>query len=749
MTALATTDGLPLTFGAGVAIDLPGAVPTDWSIPEVLRDLQKADALYGDAVVTAQRSAFAQPILNTGTQKWAGVVPAAGLLFCIPYDATAVLILDPAHGHAWQTDFGLSGMSDLAKWSGAALGSDGLIRCAPYNATDILTIDPVAMTAFRSALGATLTGSAKYDGAVVGGDGKVYCVPRNAASVLVIDPGTGTASTTTYGLSLTGSSKWRGAARVGDKVYCAPYDATDILVIDTAAQTASRSAMTADLTGSTKWGSAAAVGTKVYCVPRSATDILVIDTAAGTASRSALGADLTGSEKWFAAVAYEDKVIGIPGSATDFLVIDDTAGTASRSNLGIYNIRTPNVSGVSSGNKWFAAGLDPTTGKVYAPPGGSTTPALDILTLDPAAMTALHSDFRILVDMSTKWFGGAQAGDGLYYCAPATNSVVLIIDTNRRTAYTRDYGLTFPLGPTSPQKWASGIWANGRIYFITRSTTNKVVVLDLATQTATEKDWGLDLGAAVIDEQKWIGSSLGADGKIYCIPYARADVLIIDPATDTAILSTLGVDMGTPGAASAKWVGGQLHPNGKIYCAPRRANKVLVIDSDPTSAGYQTAELKDWGLDLSLGGANEKWSMPKLGLDGKIYCTPRSDGACVLVIDPATDTAEMKTYGLDYTGYGGSIATCTGPDGKLYALPVSAGDILVLDVITQTASWQTYGLATNPWASPAANKWAGAFQGADGAIYGVPRNAESIILDFAGASPIPGRTRLGPYMNKL
>ena len=68
---------------------------------------------------------------------------------------------------------------------GGVLGPDGKIYGIPVNATDILVIDPVAGTATRTAMGATLTGSAKWYGGVLGPDGKIYGITNNATDILV------------------------------------------------------------------------------------------------------------------------------------------------------------------------------------------------------------------------------------------------------------------------------------------------------------------------------------------------------------------------------------------------------------------------------------------------------------------------------------------------------------------------------------------------------------------------------------
>src|SRR5690606_5250443 len=132
---------------------------------------------------------------------------------------------------AQRTNMGVN-LSGSEKWRGITAGPDGKLYCAPYNATDILVIDPVAGTATRTNMGADLSGTDKWRGIAAGPDGKLYCAPYDATNILVIDPVAGTATRTNMEVGLSGILKWCGTATgPAGKLYCAPYNATDILVI--------------------------------------------------------------------------------------------------------------------------------------------------------------------------------------------------------------------------------------------------------------------------------------------------------------------------------------------------------------------------------------------------------------------------------------------------------------------------------------------------------------------------------------
>ena len=673
----------------------------DFARSPILSALKQAAVFNGQSKVTSVFTSWQQPITNTGTERWNGQVESLnGKRYFVPRDATKVLIFDPVLGTAVQTDFGLT-LTDASKWSGGARGRNGKIYCAPYNSPDVLVIDPATGTATRETFGLTLSATAKYSGAVLGANGLIYCIPYSAAGgVLVIDPDAGSAHFNTFGITganLTGGVKWSGGVSVGTKIYGIPFSNTGgMLVIDTIAGTAAVNAFGASMTGNSKWSSGAVIGTKIYCAPRDATDMLVVDTTAGTATRETYGATLTGTGKWRQTLVIGTKVYGIPGDSADFLVLDTVAGTATRETYGTYEFRQP-LNMMPGGLKW--AGAFALKGKIYGVPCGGVQAGQDMLVLDTTTTptpTGYYTDLRAYIPTTTtKWFGGVLHPNGKIYCAPASAQDLLVIDTTTQTAIRRTYaGVTLD---ATPQKYAGGcLGGDGKIYFVPRSTEATVLVVDPATETAIQTDFGLPLGTGAVEEQKWIGASVGLNGKIYCIPFLGDKVMVIDPATSTAELTNFGLDL----TDADKSVGAQLHPNGKIYCAPRGAPDVLVIDTNlPTATAIRT----NFGLNLATGsgGLNGmKYAMPKLGMDGKIYCLPRT-APNFLVIDPATDTAAFKDFGLDMsahtalTGSGYTISGAVGADGKIYCAAVESATPksgLIVDVLKQTATYTDFGL---------------------------------------------------------
>ena len=83
--------------------------------------------------------------------------------------------------------FGTSG----GKWVSGALATNGKIYCIPFNSTQVLVIDPSNNT---TSLFGSFSGSGKWVGGVLAPNGKIYCVPHESTQILVIDPSNNTTS---------------------------------------------------------------------------------------------------------------------------------------------------------------------------------------------------------------------------------------------------------------------------------------------------------------------------------------------------------------------------------------------------------------------------------------------------------------------------------------------------------------------------------------------------------------------------
>jgi len=235
--------------------------------------------------------------------KYSGICAHQGRLFMAPASAKDAIAGDVA-------DDSVSKVVDLnSRSTGAGGGSDegfqlkyrgicpmsGKLYCAPFNAKEVMVIDPDA-TDDATRIGHIAIGSqspqggGKWDG-ICSLNGKLYCAPFNASDVLILDPQAEDEASKVTLLPLTssndgaswmrGGAKYSGICALGGKLYCAPYDAEEVLVIDPDAPADDQKISYIPL-GSVgrqknKWQGICAFGGRLYCAPADAQDVLVID----------------------------------------------------------------------------------------------------------------------------------------------------------------------------------------------------------------------------------------------------------------------------------------------------------------------------------------------------------------------------------------------------------------------------------------------------------------------------------------
>lgn len=182
-------------------------------------------------------------------------------------------------------------LTDLDKWYGGSLAQNGKIYCAPFDATDILVIDPIKNTAIRTNMGLDLSGDAKWKGSVLAPDGKIYCIPYTATDFLIINPLEESAIRSTLGLDFSSAYGWEsGILHANGKIYCPPnYWNTNFCIIDTKKSIATKETWGLSITANvTKWKSGVmASNRKIYLAPGSSSEpqLFIIDPDNNSASK--------------------------------------------------------------------------------------------------------------------------------------------------------------------------------------------------------------------------------------------------------------------------------------------------------------------------------------------------------------------------------------------------------------------------------------------------------------------------------
>ena len=190
------------------------------------------------------------------------------------------------------------------------------------------------------------------------------------------------------------------------------------------------------------------------------------------------------------------------------------------------------------------------------------------------------------------------------------------------------------------------------------------------------------------------------------------DYLLLQAARGVTAAPTADYGSISVPASSNKWLGGVLAPNGKIYAIPCDRSDVLIIDPATDTADKDTI--------TDLGGGGTKWIGGVLAPDGKIYGMP-FNADHVLIVDPATDTADISSISVPADAgkwQGGVLA----PNGKIYGIPCDAESVLVIDPATGTADYTSIPVP------PGTQKWHGGVLAPNGKIYGIPWNATSVLI---------------------
>ena len=118
---------------------------------------------------------------GTSGSKWvSGALAPNGKIYCIPFNSTQVLVIDPSN----DTTSLFGNLSGIGKWVGGVLAPNGKIYGIPFSSTQVLVIDPLNDT---TSLFGNLSGGGKWQSGVLAPNGKIYYMASNSSQFLVID----------------------------------------------------------------------------------------------------------------------------------------------------------------------------------------------------------------------------------------------------------------------------------------------------------------------------------------------------------------------------------------------------------------------------------------------------------------------------------------------------------------------------------------------------------------------------------
>ena len=262
-----------------------------------------------------------------------GVLAPNGKIYCIPWEASNVLIIDPEWNTA-DTDT-ISDLGEGNKWHGGVLARNGKIYGIPYDSDSVLVIDPAIDTSTTIPIpdpdpsGPHPGDPSKWYGGVLAPNGKIYCIPWKADYVMTIDPESDTVDPDAIPFSAVADLKWTGGVLAANgKIYCIPQAPLRVLIIDPVLNTVE---LVASLPfEEDKWaGGVLGPDGKIYGIPRNYHSVLVIDPTDNTVDPDGISlppappVDPFEEDKWTGGVlALNGKIYCVPNEADSVLIID-------------------------------------------------------------------------------------------------------------------------------------------------------------------------------------------------------------------------------------------------------------------------------------------------------------------------------------------------------------------------------------------------------------------------------------------
>ncbi len=339
------------------------------------------------------------------------------------------------------------------KFAGGVLAPNGKIYCIPYNASYVAIIDPINRTVDTTSITNVQGGRGtdfKWYGGVLAPNGKIYCVPLEASNILVINTLDNTVSyisgitVANYPTIVSDREKWIGGAIAPNrKIYCAPYFAQCVLIIDTRNDTVNLT----DISGITStnpvysrllWRSVNVEGFggavlhpngKIYFMPTSAYGVLQVDPVTNTVDASSyiyppsIRINNSRFQYFGGCLGTDGNIYTAPWNFDKILKIDVTKDVSSQQFVSV----PTNVSLTTGGQRWQGIVCAP-NGKIYGIPFGST----NVVIIDPVTNFANQTSIPVSSD-SRKYSGGVLAPDGVIYCIPRDASRIMTIKTGLPT----------------------------------------------------------------------------------------------------------------------------------------------------------------------------------------------------------------------------------------------------------------------------------------------------------------------------
>jgi streptogramin lyase len=298
---------------------------------------------------------------TTGAKWYGGVVTSNGNIYCIPYNSSNILIINTLDNTtSYITGITVANyptiVANTDKWIGGALAPNGKIYCAPYFAQSVLIIDTTNNTInltdisglvnipsnpgyYYNRLIPRTSNVESFGGAVLHPNGKIYFIPTAARGLLQIDPNINTPDASSYiaPISIIPSGQrfgyFGGCLGPDYNIYIAAWNANRILKINVTTDISSQQFVNVPTdisltTNGQRWqGIVCGQNGKIYGIPFGSTNSVIIDPVTTFANQTTIPV-YAASRKYSGGVLAPDGVIYcIPRDAPTIMTIKTSLPT--------------------------------------------------------------------------------------------------------------------------------------------------------------------------------------------------------------------------------------------------------------------------------------------------------------------------------------------------------------------------------------------------------------------------------------
>lgn len=300
-----------------------------------------------------------------------------------------------------------------------------------------------------------------------------------------------------------GRSGWVGIAQgANGKLYGAPTRSGTVLKVDPASEATSTFGSFSE---NYSWaGACVAPNGNVYCIPHGpgSSGVLRVNTPSDTTSLISSDAGSPGGE-WSGGAAVGSTIVGVPHTGESVLLIHTATNTTSR-------------------------------------------------------LTGIPVGIR-------KWNGGALAGNGSVYCAPAYHGQVLRINPTAGT-----WSLFGSLGASSIYKWSNAVRAHDGYIYCGPVGSSSILRIDPSSDsTSLISVPGHSPGGGA----GWSAAISGSDQLIYLLPVNSGSVRTFDPFTGAFATIATGISGNYQHAVQV---------GSRIFAPPHEGTNLIVIDGLPS-----------------------------------------------------------------------------------------------------------------------------------------------------------------------